>query len=156
MPNTSAFALRDSGLNPFLFAEVGTELNGSTLTMLSVLARLGQDPWDQAGRWAKLPKAVIVDRLMQCITQMPLCPQALVDARATAWRLIQLLPGQVAETPPVPVTKIGGWAIPGWAPTAFFCLAVAAGIALSALMTPGPTATAPTVTEQTVNPAGGQ
>ncbi len=154
MPNTNAFALQTSGLNPFLFAEVGTELNGSTLTMLSVLARLGQDPWDQAARWAKLPKAAIVDRLVQCIAQMPLCPQGVVDARATASRLIQLLPRQVAETPAAGVTRIGGWAMPGWAPTAFFCLAVAAGIALSAVMTPGPTATAPTVTDQTLNPAG--
>lgn len=152
MPNTNAFALQNSGLNPFLFAEVGTELNGSTLTILSVLARLGQDPWDQAARWAKLPKAAIVDRLVQCITQMPLCPQALVDARATASRLILLLPGQITETGVNSSTKAGGWALPGWAPVAFFFLALAAGMAISAVFMSGPAKTLPTTTGQTVNP----
>lgn len=49
--------LQNSDLNPFLYAELGIELNGSTLTMLSVLARLNQDPWIEAARWARLPKA---------------------------------------------------------------------------------------------------
>jgi hypothetical protein len=47
-------ALQNSDLNPFLYADVGTELNGSTLTMLSVLARLGKDPWVEAARCAAL------------------------------------------------------------------------------------------------------
>ena len=38
MTTSDAFALKNSGLNAFLFAEVGTELNGSPLTILSVLA----------------------------------------------------------------------------------------------------------------------
>jgi hypothetical protein len=42
------FAMKNSGLEPFLYAEVGTELNGSTLTVLSVFARLGEDPWGEA------------------------------------------------------------------------------------------------------------
>ena len=80
-----------SRLNTFLFSEVGTETNGSMLTVLSVLARLGRDPWDQAARWAALPNATIVDRLAECIRQMPLSAQALADANETAQRLIQLL-----------------------------------------------------------------
>ena len=38
MPNHDAFALRNLGLDEFLFAEVGTEDNGSALTILSTLA----------------------------------------------------------------------------------------------------------------------
>ncbi len=53
MTSTDAFALKNSDLNTFLFADVGTELNGSALTILSVLARLGEDPWAEAARWAK-------------------------------------------------------------------------------------------------------
>ena len=44
MASTDAFTLKNSDLNAFLYADVGTEMNGSVLTMLSVLARLGQDP----------------------------------------------------------------------------------------------------------------
>jgi hypothetical protein len=94
MSHSDAFALKDSGLNEFLFAEVGTELNGSSLTILSVLARLGQDPWAEAARWTRLPKAAIIDCLAHDISQMPLCPQALVEARSTATRLIRLLPSR--------------------------------------------------------------
>ena len=80
MPYPDAFALKNSGLNAFLFAEVGTELNGSQLTVLSILARLGQDPWAEAARWAQLPKAAMIDCLVHSIAQMPLCPQALVES----------------------------------------------------------------------------
>lgn len=116
MSTSDVFALDNSGLNTFLFAEVGTETNGSMLTVLSVLARLGQDPWDQAARWAGLPKATIVDRLTECIRQMPLSEQALSDANGTAQRLIQLLP--VAST----LAAGTGFAtssmarLPGWLP----------------------------------------
>jgi hypothetical protein len=77
--STDAFALKNSDLNAFLFAEVGTELNGSALTILSVLARLGQDPWAEAARWAKMPKAAAIDSLAQSIGKMPLSSQALAE-----------------------------------------------------------------------------
>jgi hypothetical protein len=40
MPSTDAFALRRSGLNEFLFAAVGTESNGMTLTRVEQFAAL--------------------------------------------------------------------------------------------------------------------
>lgn len=95
MSPTDAFALKKSGLNPFLFAEVGVELNGSPLTVLSVLARLGQDPWTVAAKWVKSPKTASIDALTSSISQMPLCPQALLEARATASRLVLLLPSPI-------------------------------------------------------------
>jgi hypothetical protein len=57
MTSPDRFALQHSALNTFLFAEVGTEHNGMTLTALSVIARLGKDPWEEARRLAGLPKA---------------------------------------------------------------------------------------------------
>ena len=97
MATTDAFAFKNSGLNAFLFAEVGTELNGSPLTILSILARLGQDPWAEAAKWTKLPKATTIDRLAQSISQMPMSPEAIGEARSTASRLVQLLPSQAAR-----------------------------------------------------------
>jgi hypothetical protein len=96
MSHPDAFALKNAGLNEFLFAEVGTELNGSPLTILSILARLGQDPWAEAARLAKLPQAAMIDCLAQSIAKMPLGPRALIDARVTAARLVLLLPGQTS------------------------------------------------------------
>src|SRR5580698_172144 len=95
MTGSDVFALKNSGLERFLFAEVGTEMNGSPLTVLSVLARLGQDPWAQAAQWVSLPKAMRIDRLTRSIAQMPLSEQALRDIDQTATRLILLLPMEV-------------------------------------------------------------
>jgi hypothetical protein len=132
MSRSDVFALEKSGLNTFLFAEVGTETNGSVLTVLSVLARLGRDPWEEAARWADLPKATIVDRLTQCITQMPLSEQALRDANRTALRLIQLLP--VAPTLSVrtgfDTSRMPR--IPRWAP--MFLIAAALALTIGILL----------------------
>jgi len=74
MLQNDAFALKNSGLNAFLLAEVGTEQNGSSLTVLSGLGRLGKDPWAQATEWAKMPNAAKIDGLTHSIAQMPLSP----------------------------------------------------------------------------------
>ncbi len=58
MAKADVFALKNSGLEAFLLAEVGTEWNGSGLTVLSLLARLGKDPWAEAATWSKLPRAL--------------------------------------------------------------------------------------------------
>jgi hypothetical protein len=151
MPQSDAFALKNSGLNAFLFAEVGTELNGSRLTVLSVLARLGSDPWALAAEWAKLPNAAMVDCLTRSIVQMPLCPNALAEAHVTSCRLVMLLPGQggttqtgtahsgmthggktrAGKTGTTASRRIAEFKIPEWMPLAIFCvvlgLAVVAG-----------------------------
>jgi hypothetical protein len=67
MASADVFALENSGLNAFLFAEVGVELNGSALTILSALARLGEDPWAEAARWAKGPRLTAID-MLSCIS----------------------------------------------------------------------------------------
>ena len=116
-----AFALKNSGLDAFLYADVGAELNGSPLTILSVLARLGQDPWAQAAGWAALPTAAAIDGLSGSIEQMPLAPAALAGSREIAARLVQLLPGKAMHNVP---------AKPGNAKSA---LATANGLPLSML-----------------------
>jgi hypothetical protein len=136
MSTSDAFALKNTGLNAFLFSEVGTELNGSSLTILSVLARLGQDPWAEAAAWVKLPKAATIDRLAQSIAQMPLSPQAIRDARSTASRLIVLLPSQVIRPNDTPVTN--KLVVPKWALVAICCLAVALGFAFTMMPASNP------------------
>ncbi len=134
MSHHDAFALKNSGLNDFLFAEVGTELNGSALTVLSVLARLGCDPWAEAARWTTLPKRQSIDSLAQSITQMPLYPEALADARATATRLIGLLPVQVDKSSPG--VRAGLTSRARWAPLTVFYCALAVGMAVNMLLLP--------------------
>ena len=95
MPSSDAFALRRSGLNEFLFAAVGTEANGMTLSLASVFARLGNDPWLEAGRLAGLPKPEATESLARIIANMPSSVWPLQAATAIATRLIALLPTSV-------------------------------------------------------------
>jgi hypothetical protein len=142
MPQNDVFELRNSSFNAFLFAEVGTEQNGSPLTILSTLARLGKDPWAQAAEWARMPNAATTECLTQSIMQMPLCKPALVEAHATAGRLVMLLPRQSGTTGQTGSRTIVDVKLPAWLPLAVFCavmgLMVMAGtyVASSAIQAP--------------------
>src|SRR5579864_3779597 len=92
MPSSDAFVLRRSGLNEFLFAPVGTEANGMTLSLISVFARLGNDPWLEAGRLARLPELEATESLARIIASMPTGIWPLQAAMAIAARLVALLP----------------------------------------------------------------
>ncbi len=92
MPSSDAFAFSRSGLNEFLFAPVGTEANGMTLSVVSVFARLGNDPWLEAGRLARLPKLEATESLARIIANMPASVWPLQSATAIAVRLVALLP----------------------------------------------------------------
>lgn len=143
MAQSNAFAFKNSGLGSFLYAEVGTELNGSVLTIQSVLARLGEDPWAEAARWVSLPKATIIDRLAACIAQMPLSPQALFESRQTAARLVKLLPAHANTASGETERLVPGLpALPAWMPMALILGALACGLAINLLNTPaaGPAA----------------
>jgi len=129
--STDAFALKNSSLNAFLYADVGIEANGSALTILSILARLGQDPWAEAARWTTLPKAAAIDCLARSIGKMPLDQRALAETNVTASRLFLLLPAQVQNTGQTVRSAIGASALPGWVPIAFLCISLLMGLAVS-------------------------
>ena len=94
MATSDVTALQRSDLNQFLFADIGTEANGMTLSVMSVFARQGSDPWTEAGRLAALPKADATDSLAHMIAGMPRSLWALPDAIVIAARLIGLLPAR--------------------------------------------------------------
>jgi len=102
MQNSDVFALQRSGLNDFLFASVGTEPNGTTLSLLSVFARLGTDPWGEAGRLAGLPAPEAITSLARTLSGMPTSVWALPDATTIATRLIALLPTRAHGAAPTP------------------------------------------------------
>jgi hypothetical protein len=108
MPSPDAFALRRSGLNEFLFAPVGTEANGMTLSLVSVFARLGNDPWLEAARLARLPKSEATESLARTIASMPTSTWPLPAATAIADRLIALLPMQFGEAGQIPSAPVSG------------------------------------------------
>ena len=154
MPQVDAFALKNSDFNAFLFADVGTELNGSTLTILSILARSGKDPWAEAARWGKLPVANAIDCLAQSIARMPLGPQSIAGARGTAAQLVLLLP-----TPHLLADLRGGRThvirpTSTWVSMALMVCALIFGLAMNAMMfVPKQVAGAPGAAAQMVQAA---
>ena len=87
----------------FLFAPIGEERNEMLLSVLSALARLGLDPWQEAARLARLPKDRAAQSLASMIGELPGGRWAPSDAGLIAARLVQLLPSRgAAEAPSAP------------------------------------------------------
>lgn len=105
--------LQASDLNPFIFAPVGTELNGSTLTVLSLLARLGSDPWFEARRLADQPRKAAAEWLAERIALTSLAPEDHGDARRKAADLVALLPARAGMAKVGAVLPLGQRAASG-------------------------------------------
>ena|ERR1700733_8557419 len=104
----SVFSL-GSEFDEFLLAPIGDDNNGMQLSVLSALARLDVDPWEEAAALGRLPRGAATSKLAALIAALPAGPSARPDPRTIASRLIPLLPRPVAsEVPPRPaVSGIG-------------------------------------------------
>lgn len=89
---SAVFTLIRSELNEFLFAPIGEERNGMTLSVFSGLARLGVDPWAEAARLANLPNLAATEALARTIARMSGGSWQPLEAPRIAARLIGLLP----------------------------------------------------------------
>src|SRR5437899_7886457 len=55
----------------FLFAVIREETNGTPLSMISALTRLGLEPWQEAARLAALPAAAAAEALATLLGRLP-------------------------------------------------------------------------------------
>jgi hypothetical protein len=99
---TSALEVR---FDPFLYAAVREDPDGTPLTVLSVLARLDIDPWEEAARLAQLPGEAAARALAGLISAGSKGSATPPDNGTIAARLITLLPrrserGIAAQTVP--------------------------------------------------------
>ena len=122
------FSLPKSEFNDFLFAPIGDEGNHAVLTVLSALARLNIDPWQESALLAGLSKDVATRRLTSIIASLPNGLWAPSDAGMIAARLIALLPTERAVALPVrgPATS-SGLVRPASSSIAMFVFIVALG-----------------------------
>ena len=72
------------------------------LSVLSLLARVGHDPWAEAARLAKLPRAAAVDSLAATIACLLGECQTRAHPRAVALRLVLLLQSKDYPAPGTP------------------------------------------------------
>lgn len=102
-PGTAARAMLPPDLNLFLSAGVGVERNGMTLTVLSALARLDLDPWDEARRLSKLSRTEAADSLSRTLGSLSAMPRMLPGTAARLGALLppgrRLRPALIAQPP---------------------------------------------------------
>jgi len=78
--------------NDFLFASIGTDQNGSCLSVVSALARRDLDPWGEAAKLTKLPVEIATQNLSSFVSTLQGIPAARQEPGKIAARLIALLP----------------------------------------------------------------
>ncbi|MCH8467338.1 MAG: hypothetical protein LAT78_12335 [Roseinatronobacter sp.] len=82
----------------FLYADLGQDDDGNTVSVLSALARLGRDPWDEAAELSVLSNAAAQTRLEQLLSRFADVPEDNRNPRATIPRLVALLPAAFSPT----------------------------------------------------------
>jgi hypothetical protein len=120
MAMRSAFNMHHSNLQDFLSTPVWEEENGTTLNMLSALARLDLDPWREAARLADMPRSSAAAALASILERLPADHLKSSDREKLSQRLVEFLPeggsNAGAETTGDATTgaqagdqKAGGW-----------------------------------------------
>jgi hypothetical protein len=88
----SAYAPVLPEMDPFLFADVGEEVDGIPLSVLSALARLGLDPRTEAARLSHLTSKTAASQLARLFARLPDRPWTPPEIRRIASKLVELLP----------------------------------------------------------------
>jgi hypothetical protein len=83
----------------FLYASVGDDDNGMPLTVLSALARMDVDPWEEASKLTQLPKSSAVTQLATLLGALRNAPVGALDPARIAAPLIALLPCRRDQSP---------------------------------------------------------
>jgi hypothetical protein len=100
----------------FLSAPLGEDRNGMRLSVLSALARLEVDPWQEAAKLARLPGATATERLAWLIASLPNEPSIHRDPDTIAVRLVALLPRRAnSNTAPLKALIGAGKVTHSWA-----------------------------------------
>jgi hypothetical protein len=82
--------------DPFLYASIGEDCNGTRMSVLTGLARSDLDPWQEAARLATLSVHAATERLIALIRSLPGRSWTDMELAVTATRLVALLPHGVS------------------------------------------------------------
>jgi hypothetical protein len=76
MTRSALGSLLGPEFDDFLFAPIGEDRNDMPLSVVSALARLDIDPWQEADKLARLPRETATQRLASLIAALPEGPSA--------------------------------------------------------------------------------
>ncbi len=77
---------------PFLHSQLWEERGGMRLSILSALARLDLDPWEEAAALAQLPSEAASRRLSDLLRRLPGAPPGAIGCEPIIKRALGLLP----------------------------------------------------------------
>ena len=96
MADTAAQLGQDPQFDSFLNAPVGEDQRGISVSVLSMLARLGVDPWDEASDLATLPEGAARQRLEALIARFDDVQTLVPDRGRIVAGLLAFLPRRAA------------------------------------------------------------
>ena len=96
----SAFGVTDK-YNDFLFAPISEQANGMQISVLSALARMNVDPWEEAARLATMSAGEAEWTLVATLNKVPGRTWSLSESEGIAKRLVQRLSHATYSTPNV-------------------------------------------------------
>jgi hypothetical protein len=86
MTSSPSVSYLTSQFDDFLFARINEDSESTPLSVLSVLARLGVDPWEEAAKLARLERISAAKRLVAFIAATPGAPSAYLNAKTVCDR----------------------------------------------------------------------
>ncbi|MFW2448268.1 MAG: hypothetical protein ACN4E6_13175 [Qipengyuania pacifica] len=89
---------QDPQYEAFLYAPLGEDHQGLSVTVLSMLARLGVDPWTEAADLSKLPRRAAQQRLEALIGKFRDVSTQVSDRGRIALKLLAFLPKPAKST----------------------------------------------------------
>jgi hypothetical protein len=99
MKSPAALRLRPE-FDAFLFAQVGDDISDLPLTVVSVLARLDFDPWQEAAQLAAVSPESATQKLISILGTLPSPSLKPSDIPLIASHLVAMLPGPTALLSP--------------------------------------------------------
>ncbi len=117
MTNAASESRLTTKFDEFLFAPIGEDGNGAPLSVVSALARLNVDPWQEAAELARLPGEAAARRLTALLADLPDGVVARSELGTIVVRLLALLlrqanpPGVAPSMTVIGVTVKRSWIV---------------------------------------------
>lgn len=100
-----------SEFDAFLFAPIAEDKNGMALSVVSALARLDIDPWQEASSLNAMPTEIATKRLASLIKKLPEMLPVHLESGKIAERLVALLPRCSSSQRAAPRMTLGAGAV---------------------------------------------
>lgn len=127
---TSGPTAPSSELDGFLLSDVGIEPNGMPLTVLSLLARMGVDPWNEAERLSILPNELAISWMAIAISRSPPFSWKHSDVTTLASHLVDRLPAHSRDPQFGTSISTGLETVPPWALMVVFYVIISVSMIL--------------------------